>query len=99
MTRSALFVAAVLLILGTGCASSRPQAGTDVAAPTSSTKAAGPQYMVEMRVIEIAADGSTRVISEPQILLAPGQQGKIEIAGDAQEPSAVLTARVTRAGT
>jgi len=54
--------------------------------------------MVEMRVIEIAADGTSRVISEPRILLAPGKQGTVEIKSDGQEPSAVLTARVTPGG-
>jgi hypothetical protein len=94
MHRAALTVATAVLIFGSGCASSRPQAGA-VVAPAPTTKAKGPQYLVEMRVIEIAADGTTRVISEPRILLNPGQQGKVEIAGD---PSAEMTAMVTPAG-
>jgi hypothetical protein len=96
MNLSAFTIGTALLIVGSGCTSSRPQANAEIATRNATPAASGTRYMVEMRVIEIAADGTTRVLSQPQIMLAPGQEGKVEITG---EPSAVLTARVTPTGT
>jgi type II secretory pathway component GspD/PulD (secretin) len=56
--------------------------------------AAEHQYVVEIKIIEVAKDGKTDVLCTPRILMSSGKEGKIHVGDEKEQNGVFITALV-----